>query len=213
MERYRLSFHNCFFKMNILKENTSYEEKIQKSTFIAHLFPVNTWQEAKEYIALVNNEHKTATHNCWAYIVGNNGETSHSSDAGEPSGTAGKPILSALLKYNLTNTVAIVTRYFGGVKLGVRGLIEAYGGIVESAIINTNLMPLVLKKSYYIITDYDFYNILKYKLNIEGLDIINTEYTDKIVLQVEINENTIPEILPILSEYQNQGKITLTFIS
>ncbi len=195
--------------MNIITQYCTYEEKIQKSTFIAHLFPVNTWQEAKEKIALINQEHKNATHNCWAYIVGDKGEISHSSDAGEPAGTAGKPILNALLKHQMTHCVAIVTRYFGGVKLGVRGLIEAYGGITDLCLQNSPLLELIFKKKYQIITSYDFYNILKHKLIIDGLEITETSYTDKITLRLELNQSSEQIFRSIVQEYHNAGKIEL----
>ena len=104
----------------------SFEQKIQKSTFIGHLKHITDFDSAKHFIHEINDLHSQATHNCYAYIFGKNGETSFSSDAGEPSGTAGKPILNMLLRHEMTNAVIVITRYFGGVKLGVRGLIEAY---------------------------------------------------------------------------------------
>lgn len=81
-----------------IKKNRNYRCKIKRSEFIAHLAYVETIEEAKEFISQISEEHKTATHNCWAYIVGEKGKTYHCSDAGEPSGTAGKPILNALKK-------------------------------------------------------------------------------------------------------------------
>ena len=92
------------------------EIKIKRSKFIVHLHYAESVKDAKEYISKISTEHKTATHNCWAYIVGEKGETFHNSDAGEPPGTAGKPILNTLKKHNTTNIVAVVTRYFVGVK-------------------------------------------------------------------------------------------------
>jgi uncharacterized YigZ family protein len=195
--------------MKIIKERSLFQEKIQKSEFIAHLAPAGTWQEAKEFVSEINSEHKNATHNCWAYIVGNKGEISHSSDAGEPSGTAGKPILNALMKYDLTNIVCVVTRYFGGVKLGVRGLIEAYGGIAEQAILDTELIELVFKKQVSLVTDYDFFNTLKHRINLPGLEIINTEYSDKIRLDLEIVEDSYESAMNLLCDYENQKKLSI----
>ncbi len=193
--------------MKIIKELIIYEEKIQKSTFIAQLSPVNTWQEAKEFVAQINQDHKNATHNCWAYIVGNNGNISHSSDDGEPSGTAGKPMLNALNKHQLTNVVAVVTRYFGGVKLGVRGLIDAYGGVCDRAIEQSHTEELLFKKQLSITTDYDFYNILKHRITMPELEFLNTEYTDKVNVKVEVLEEKLTVLDNILKEMQNNRKL------
>ncbi|HOD54210.1 MAG TPA: YigZ family protein [Candidatus Cloacimonadota bacterium] len=198
--------------MKIIKDLIIYEEKIQKSTFIAQLCPVNTWQEAKDFITQINQEHQNATHNCWAYIVGNKGEISHSSDDGEPSGTAGKPMLNVLNKYQMTNIVAVVTRYFGGIKLGVRGLIDAYGGVCDRAIEQSQTEELVFKKCISITTDYDFYNILKHRIAIPELRILNTEYTDKVVLIIEIHEEKLNFLFPILNEMQIRKKLDYQII-
>lgn len=107
----------------------SYQEKIQRSLFIGLAEPCHDEAEARELLGRVRAEHRDATHNCWAYLLGPTPEVEYSSDDGEPSGTAGRPILGALRRSGLFNAIVIVTRYFGGVKLGVRGLIEAYGGV------------------------------------------------------------------------------------
>jgi uncharacterized YigZ family protein len=111
-------------------------EKIQRSLFIARLEPCRDEAEARDFLNRVRAEHRDATHNCWAYVIGGGTEniTENSSDDGEPSGTAGRPILGAIKRGGTVNTMIIVTRYFGGVKLGVRGLIEAYGGTAARAI-------------------------------------------------------------------------------
>ncbi|MCR4818403.1 MAG: YigZ family protein [Fretibacterium sp.] len=110
-----------------------YEEKIQRSVFIGRAEPCHSEVEARELLNCVRAAHRDATHNCWAYrisLLGPESVTEYSSDDGEPSGTAGRPILGAIQRYNgLFNVLVVVTRYFGGVKLGVRGLIEAYGGV------------------------------------------------------------------------------------
>ncbi len=152
------------------------EQKIKRSTFIAHLHFVQTMQEAKEYISKVADQHKTANHNCWAYIVDEKGETFHSSDAGEPSGTAGHPMLNTLKKHDMTNIVVVVTRYFGGVKLGIRGLIEAYGDTVEAAINISPLTKLVKLCSYKISCQYDLAEQLKYKIEQLKADVKKVDY-------------------------------------
>ncbi len=108
--------------------------KIKRSVFVCRLSYADTIDAAKNFISKVSKEYKTATHNCWAYVVGDSAQISHCSDAGEPPGTAGKPMLNTLLSHNMTCTAAVVTRYYGGVKLGVRGLIEAYALAVDQTI-------------------------------------------------------------------------------
>jgi len=127
---------------------------IRRSRFIAWLAPIGDQAEAVKMIAERNHEFADATHNCYAWVLGFEREQSHYSDAGEPSGTAGKPILNALLSAGLTNTVAIVTRYYGGIKLGVRGLIEAYGQSVEEALKSAVLVPAIPMVTIWIQSDY-----------------------------------------------------------
>ena len=108
-----------------------YELKIKKSLFIGHIKHVTDPESARDYIREIKKTHKQANHNCSAYIIG---ETCFSSDDREPRGTAGRPILNMLKRYEMTNVVIVVTRYFGGVELGIRGLIEAYGKVAEETI-------------------------------------------------------------------------------
>lgn len=116
------------------EKSVIYEEKIKRSVFIANLEPCHDENQAKNFLTRVTSEHRDATHNCRAYIIGSENPREYFSDDGEPSGTAGRPILSAIKKSGLVNVMVIVTRYFGGVKLGTRGLIDAYGGTAEKAL-------------------------------------------------------------------------------
>ena len=114
-----------------------YEEKIQRSVFIGRAEPCHSEAEARELLNRVRAAHRDATHNCWAYRIFLTPEavTEYSSDDGEPSGTAGRPILGAIQRRsNIYNVLVVVTRYFGGVKLGVRGLIEAYSGVAAKTL-------------------------------------------------------------------------------
>ena len=185
------------------------ELKIKRSTFIAHLHYVTTMQEAKIYISLVADEHKTANHNCWAYIVGDKGETFHSSDAGEPSGTAGQPMLNALKKHEMTNVVAVVTRYFGGVKLGIRGLIEAYGDAVEAAIEEYPLKKLIHLRSYKITCGYDLAEQLKYKIEQLNAGIDNVDYAADVTISISIEEHIKDDLEKYLLELERAGKLKI----
>jgi uncharacterized YigZ family protein len=184
-----------------------YEEKIKRSTFLVTLAPVSDIKSAKEFISSTASKYKTASHNCWAYIVGNKAEISHSSDAGEPSGTAGKPMLHALQKSELSNVAAVVTRYFGGVKLGVRGLIDAYGSTVEKAIAKVALIKIVEITKFNLQTTYDFLDILKYNLSKLNAKIDKLEYSDVIKVNILVEETDILLVEEYLTEIQNSGKI------
>ena len=117
-----------------IAQDTTHELIIDKSRFLCHLKKVETEAEAQEFIKAIKKEYWDANHNCSAYIIGENMDSQRSSDDGEPSGTAGIPMLEVLKKRELHNLVAVVTRYFGGIKLGAGGLIRAYGRSVSEAI-------------------------------------------------------------------------------
>jgi len=190
-----------------VEKNRKKELKIKRSTFIAHLHFVQTMHEAKEYISRISAEHKTANHNCWAYIVGEKGETFHSSDAGEPSGTAGHPMLNALKKHDMTNIVVVVTRYFGGVKLGIRGLIEAYGETVEAAIKLSPLKKLVKLSSYKISCGYEHAEQIKYKIEQLNAEIGNVEYTADVTITISIEDHLKDDLETYLNELEKIGKL------
>jgi len=185
------------------------ELKIKRSTFIARLHYVQTMQEAKKYISTIADENKTANHNCWAYIVGEKGETFHSSDAGEPSGTAGQPMLNALKKHEMANIVAVVTRYFGGVKLGIRGLIEAYGKAVKAAIGVSPLMKLIKLSSINITCGYDLAEQLKYKIEQLKAEVSNVDYTAEVTISILIEEHLKDDLEKYLIELEKAGKLKI----
>jgi len=192
-----------------VEQDRDVEIKIKRSIFIAHLHFAETLKDAKDFISRIAAEHKTANHNCWAYIVGDKGEMFHSSDAGEPGGTAGQPMLNALKKHDMTKIVAVVTRYFGGIKLGVPGLIEAYGKSVEEAINSQPLKKLVKYQEYNITTTYDFAEILKHRINAMNAEILNIEYTADVAMQIRIEEHLKEELENYLDEMNKSGRIRM----
>lgn len=111
-----------------------HESEINRSRFLCALAPAATEEEAQAFVARVRKEHPTATHNCYAYVIGADASVQKASDDGEPGGTAGVPMLQMLLRREVRYAVAVVTRYYGGVKLGAGGLIRAYGGVVGEAL-------------------------------------------------------------------------------
>ncbi|MFG2001475.1 YigZ family protein [Spirillospora sp. NPDC048911] len=120
--------------MRMIRNAGSAELEIRKSRFVCTLARVRSEQAAVEFLAGHRRAHRDATHNCTAYVLGERGEITKSSDDGEPAGTAGVPMLEVLVRRGLTDTAAVVTRYFGGVKLGAGGLVRAYGQAVAAAV-------------------------------------------------------------------------------
>jgi uncharacterized YigZ family protein len=137
------------------REEADLEETIKKSRFIGRVRVAHSETEAREKLRELSEQYRNATHNCWAYRVGFPQMREYYSDDGEPSGSAGKPILGAILREDLTNALVVVTRYYGGIKLGVRGLIDAYGGSASGALrkagvaVKQMARPLSLEVQYH----------------------------------------------------------------
>ncbi|MFN4224639.1 MAG: IMPACT family protein [Fervidobacterium nodosum] len=156
---------------------------IERSIFIATLSYVEDERKAKEFISEISKRYKDATHNCPAYRVIENGNIlEFSSDAGEPSGTAGLPMLNTLRKNDLLNVAVVVTRYFGGVKLGVRGLIDAYSQAVQEVIDKAvDMKSIVVKKRAYkqkLKIDFSSYGKKMQQLSYMGVTILDISYTE-----------------------------------
>ena len=140
--------------MHTIKKAAIFEQTINKSRFIGQLFPVASVREAKDKLEEVRKQYADATHNCYGYVIGENGSEGKQSDDGEPPGTAGGVIFGILKKNGLTNVLAVVTRYFGGIKLGAGGLVRAYGSSVSQAIEQAEsievrfMIPLELEFGY-----------------------------------------------------------------
>ncbi len=170
-----------------LKEISRASIKIKHSIFIATASFVESEDAAKAFISKISFEFKDATHNCWAYKIG---ETEYSSDAGEPSGSAGKPILFSIKSSGMDRVAVVVTRYFGGTKLGIRGLIEAYSGAANMALKGKQEKFLIGKKIK-VETDYHNFDKLAYRFRKAGYFYYSPpEFTEKVTLHlfVPLNE-------------------------
>ena len=200
---------NYFYVIDQPRETTI---KIRRSIFTCRLEPVDSIEAAKAFISSVAKENKTATHNCWAYILGDRGETFHSSDAGEPAGTAGKPMLNTLQSGRMTGVAAVVTRYFGGVKLGVRGLIEAYAESVRSAMDLAPLKKRVQIVSYDVTLDYAFNDTFLARIKPYLVRVADTAYTQDIVHRIEVELPDRAGAEQVLADCRNQGKLNFTFV-
>ena len=170
-------------------QNGEHQIEIKKSKFICHLFRIENEEQAKEYIAKIKKEHYKANHNCSAYMLGENFEIQRSSDDGEPSGTAGVPMLEVLKKNQLQNTLAIGTRYFGGIKLGAGGLIRAYSTSVSEALKEIGIVQGKLQQILDIIIDYPQLGKLQNYLENEQIAIQEIDYLEQITVKVAIDIN------------------------
>lgn len=137
-----------------VKKEGSDEIIIQKSRFIGYVRRVETEEAAKAFIQEMKKKHHDATHNCSAYMIGEHDQIQKANDDGEPSGTAGVPMLEVLKKQGLKDTAVVVTRYFGGIKLGAGGLIRAYGNTTSQAIQTTGIVKRQLMQGFSITIDY-----------------------------------------------------------
>ncbi|SFG18178.1 YigZ family protein [Streptococcus equinus] len=190
-----------------IKKDGICEEEIKKSRFICQLKRVETEEEGREYIAQIKKEHYKATHSCSAMIIGENSEIKRSSDDGEPSGTAGVPILTVLEKQGLTNVVAVVTRYFGGIKLGAGGLIRAYAGSVANALKEIGIVEVKEQEGIKITLSYPQYQTFSNFLQAEELQEFDTEFLENITTHIYLDPEKIQEVTDRLIEFY-QGKVT-----
>ena len=185
--------------------DTIYEEAtaeyiIQKSRFIAHIAPVDTYDEAKTFIASIKAKYKDATHNVPVLVVGEKQEMQWSSEDGEPQGTAGAPVLRMLVDSGLTNLAIVVTRYFGGIKLGTGGLMRAYTAAARLAIDKARLCEV--KETVILKYEISYSDMTKIE-NISKTGVFNIakiEYTDKITLEINGDIDRKDEIMDAITD-------------
>lgn len=192
-----------------IKEDFTAEEEIKKSRFICHLKRVYTEEEARSFISEIKKEHHKANHNCSAFTLGDRQEIQRSSDDGEPSGTAGVPMLEILKKREITNVCAVVTRYFGGTKLGAGGLIRAYAGSVGHALDQVGLVKFVTQEQLILTLDYGNYDGLQRFLSAQGLIISESEFLSDVTVKLFVDLDKTDQLLADLIE-QFSGKISVT---
>lgn len=160
----------------------SEEIVIKKSRFIGHIMPVQTESEANTFIEDIKKQNWNATHNCSAYMIGERNEIQKQSDDGEPSGTAGKPILEVIRNQGLSNVAIVVTRYFGGIMLGAGGLIRAYTDGAVVAIEAGEVITRVLHRQIFVEVDYTWLGKVENELRNKEVRMGETFFTDKVML-------------------------------
>ena len=192
-----------------IKEDGQVQEEIKKSRFICHAKRVYSEEEARDFITAIKKEHYKATHNCSAFIIGERSEIKRTSDDGEPSGTAGVPMLGVLENHNLTNVCVVVTRYFGGIKLGAGGLIRAYAGSVALAVKEIGIIEIKEQAGIAIQMSYTQYQEYSNFLKEHNLIELNTNFTDQVDTMIYVDKEDKENIKAALVEFFH-GKVTLT---
>lgn len=179
---------------------------IERSKFICNVKGVENEEDAKQFIELIRKKHSLANHNCYAYIADDKGLIQKFSDAGEPQGTAGLPMLEVLKNKKMYKTVAVVTRYFGGIKLGTGGLTRAYGGSVSECLNHAKIADMQKARFMQIKPDYEQYSRLLKLFSTTAVSVINTEFSDGVLVDVAIKLNDYENFKLKLIDYFN-GKI------
>ncbi|MBZ2152483.1 YigZ family protein [Streptococcus cristatus] len=191
-----------------IRQDGQAQEEIKKSRFICHAKRVYSEEEARDFIAAIKKEHYKATHNCSAFIVGEKSEIKRTSDDGEPSGTAGVPMLGVMENHQVTNVCFVVTRYFGGIKLGAGGLIRAYAGSVALAIKEIGLIEIKEQVGLRLKMSYSQYQNFDNFLKAEDLIEFDTEFTDLVATTIYIDKQEKEPLEQKLIEFFN-GKIQI----
>lgn len=184
---------------------------IERSKFICVVKPVIDEQDAKEFIEGVRKKHSLATHNCYAYIADENGLVQKFSDDGEPQGTAGLPMLEVLKNKKIFKTATVVTRYFGGIKLGTGGLTRAYGGSVSECLSKAKILNMQEAVIIEIEKDYEGYSKLLKVLSDDNISIINTDFQNTVTVRLAVKSDYFEIFNDKLVDYFN-GKISINFI-
>lgn len=182
----------------------------KKSRFIATLVPVQTEEEALNFIADMKKKYWDARHNCYAYVIGSRQEWQRCSDDGEPNGTAGRPMLDVFLREGIHNAVVVVTRYFGGVLLGTGGLVRAYQKAVQEGLADSVIVEKCPGIQGRIKTDYNGVGKIQYILGQNGIEIVDSSYTENVEMQIVVQKESREAVEKELLEATN-GKALITW--
>lgn len=187
-------------KYKVLYQGGEGEIIEKKSRFIATTRPVETEAEALAFIEEMKKKYWDARHNCWAYIIGKRGETMRCSDDGEPSQTAGRPMLDVLTGQDICNICVVVTRYFGGTLLGTGGLVRAYSGAVQEGLKHSVVIEKISGRQLQITTDYNGIGKIQYLAGQMKVKILDTEYTGQVSVTLMVPEEKLEQLLAQVTE-------------
>lgn len=175
----------------------------KKSRFIANVIEIASEEDATEQIEKLKKQYWDARHNCWAYILGEDQPIERFSDDGEPSGTAGKPILEVIRGEDLRNVLIVVTRYFGGTLLGTGGLVRAYTSASKEGLANSVVVTRTYGYRLMIQTDYTGLGKIQYILGERGIPIVNSEYTEAVSIEVQVKIEDEKSLIDEITEGTN----------
>lgn len=178
----------------------------KKSRFIAATAPIQSEEQAQSFIEQIKKEHWSARHNCYAYVIGDKHQLQRFSDDGEPSQTAGKPMLDVLLGEDIHNCVVVVTRYFGGVLLGTGGLVRAYTKAAAEGLANSKIITRCPGVLWKLRTDYNGVGKITYLLGQRKIPILSSEYTHEVTVNVVVPTEQVGSLQKALIEATN-GKV------
>jgi len=200
---------NSFYTV---KQHYRCQETIKKSKFISTIIPAETEDIAKKELETIRKEFYDATHNCWAYrIFSDSGITEQFSDDGEPSRSAGFPIIQMIHGGNFFNSLLVVTRYFGGIKLGVGGLIRAYGGMSQKVLTECPKLNKVRRAFFSLSFPHDLTGVVMKEVKEHHLNIVNQYYENEAVLEFYCEPALKDRIIPIFIN-ASSGRLTPVFI-
>jgi len=185
------------------------ELEIKKSRFIAYAARASSREEAMRVISHMQGSYPDARHHCWAYVTGNPSSATSAAmnDDGEPSGTAGKPILNVIQHKNIGDIVVVVSRYFGGVKLGAGGLVRAYSGAAEQAVSSLQLTEKIRRRTVNVGLDFSKEQALRHWLAEAGDLLISVDYCDQVYARVQIRQEHISQLQAYCQQEQMQFEL------
>lgn len=191
-----------------VKSRGEHEIVIEKSRFICHIQRAVSEEEAQAFIQSIKKQHWNATHNCSAYLIGEHDLIQKANDDGEPSGTAGVPMLEVLKKRKLKDTVVVVTRYFGGIKLGAGGLIRAYGKSVSEAINHVGMVERCLMRTMHTTIDYTWLGKVENELRASSFQLKEIHYAEDVIFETYVEETQTGQFIEWMTELTNGKSVT-----
>lgn len=181
---------------------------IERSRFIAYVDRAETEEKAIQFIATIKKKHRDASHNCSAYLIGEHDEFQKANDDGEPSGTAGIPMLEILKKLALKDTIVVITRYFGGVKLGSGGLIRAYGQSAKEGVLAVGIIERILHREVIVTVDYTWHGKIENEMNLRGYSISDTTFMEKVTMTLLAQNGEEDQLVNIITNLTS-GQATI----
>lgn len=195
-----------------INDKATVQQVINKSKFIANIHPVQSREEAEDFFSLIRKEHRLATHNVPAMVIGDKLQLQWASDDGEPQGTSGPPILQLLVSERITNVAVIVTRYYGGIKLGTGGLVRAYTSSAKLALEEAGICGVTEMAILYADISYSDHSKITTVLPEWDAEIISENFTDKVRLEVKTDINNLETLKTRLINFTSNDIVFLDYV-